>query len=182
MIASRLEVIEVGIDPDGEPIKSCVVVAVDAPPSRDTAKAARLPRAAQTALRSLSEALDEQDEPAQPSRHIPNGAKVVSVAAWREQTSPPRDQHLRLGKAFHFMIAPRLRLPCRERRKSAFLKFGVSPGLEFFEILGTILSLSLSRSFWAPFLAGDTAPAGLRTVRRGRRNLITSSFSLLDRI
>ena len=86
MIASRLEVIEVGIDPDGEPIKSCVVVAVDAPPSRDTAKAARLPRAAQTALRSLSEALDEQDEPAPPSRHIPNGAKVVSVAAWREQT------------------------------------------------------------------------------------------------
>jgi hypothetical protein len=85
VIASRLEVVEVGIDADGEPIKSCVVAAVDAPPSRDTARAARLPKAAQTALRALSEALDEQGEAAPPSSHIPNGARVVSVSVWREQ-------------------------------------------------------------------------------------------------
>jgi hypothetical protein len=48
VIASRLEVLEVGTDADGEPITSCVVVAVDAPPSRDTSRAARLPKAALT--------------------------------------------------------------------------------------------------------------------------------------
>jgi hypothetical protein len=83
--ASRLEVVEVGTDPDGEPITSCVVVAVDAPPARDSSRAARLPKAAQTALRALSEVLGEQGEAPPPSNHIPNGAKVVSVAAWREQ-------------------------------------------------------------------------------------------------
>ena len=61
------------------------MVAVDAPPSRDSARAARLPKAAQTALRALSEVLGEQGEEAPPSRHVPSGAKVVSVAAWREQ-------------------------------------------------------------------------------------------------
>ena len=85
VIASRLEVIEVGADADGEPITSCVVVAVEAPPAREMARASRLPKAAQTALRALSEALDEEGEAAPPSRHIPNGAKVISVATWREQ-------------------------------------------------------------------------------------------------
>jgi hypothetical protein len=85
VIASRLEMVEVGVDADGEPITSCVVVAVDVSPSRDRPRTARLPKAAQTALRALAEVLDEQGQAAPPSRHIPNGAKVVSVAAWREQ-------------------------------------------------------------------------------------------------
>ena len=84
VIGSRLEVIEVGADADGEPITSCVVAAVEAPPSRDRARAARLPKAAQTAMRALSEAL-EDGIAAPSSRKIPNGVKVVSVAAWREQ-------------------------------------------------------------------------------------------------
>jgi hypothetical protein len=46
-------------------------------------KAARLPRAAQIALRGLNEVLAECGEPAPPSTHIPTGTQVTTIERWR---------------------------------------------------------------------------------------------------
>jgi hypothetical protein len=80
----KLVPIEIGQDADGKPVTSCVVEAVDAPVSAPATKAARLPKAAQTALRALAEAtLDHGVELA--SSHVPKGAKVVTVEQWRQR-------------------------------------------------------------------------------------------------
>jgi hypothetical protein len=57
-------------------------------PTEATARAAQkpgrgLPKAAQTALRALIEAVDEQGERA--SNHIPSGVKGVKIEIWRQQ-------------------------------------------------------------------------------------------------
>ena len=53
MIVSRLETVEVGMDEDGEPMTSCVIVAVDDAPAALKAAKARIPKSAQPALRAL---------------------------------------------------------------------------------------------------------------------------------
>lgn len=83
-IASRLEVVEVGLDIDGEPITSCVIVPVEG-----TSQAAGRPRpklstAATTALRAIEEAIEEVGSDAPTSAHIPNSVRVVRVDLWRK--------------------------------------------------------------------------------------------------
>jgi hypothetical protein len=81
---SRLRVIEIGRDEDGDPITSCVVEAADGEaPTAKPDPGRRLPKAAQTALRALRKALDEVGEPAPASNHIPPAARVVTVDQWR---------------------------------------------------------------------------------------------------
>jgi hypothetical protein len=82
---SRLEVIPVGTDEDGDTITSCVVREVEGE-ATTTAKrpTKRMPKAAQTALRALLEAVDECGEPAPASNHIPTGIKVTTVDRWRD--------------------------------------------------------------------------------------------------
>jgi hypothetical protein len=88
MITSRLEVVKVGIDEDGEPITSCVVVPADeilqtdAP--RRAKKTARLPKGAQIALRALCEAVEELGTVPPPANHIPTGIRTVSIDHWRK--------------------------------------------------------------------------------------------------
>jgi len=84
-IAFSLESVTIGQDEAGNPTTAPIVVSVESTPCRPTAKPARLPKAAQTALRALAEAIDEHGTPAPPSAHIPRNVKVVSVSAWRQQ-------------------------------------------------------------------------------------------------
>jgi AAA domain len=81
-VAFTLE--SVGIGQGGDPTTAPVVEPAEnlPPPSASSGK---LPKAAQIALRALTEALDEQGEPAPASNHMPRGVKVVNVSTWRKQ-------------------------------------------------------------------------------------------------
>ncbi len=82
-VVSRLEAVEVGIDDDGEPITSCVVVPVEA--SVQPAPKQRLrSKAAQIALHALVETINEVGEPAPASGRIPANARVTTIQRWRE--------------------------------------------------------------------------------------------------
>jgi AAA domain len=84
-IAFTLESVTIGEDADGNPTTAPVVVPVEGGAPRYAPKPGRLPKAAQIALRALSEALEEQGGPAPPSNHVPPGVRVVTVSAWRQQ-------------------------------------------------------------------------------------------------
>jgi AAA domain len=82
-IVSRLEVVEIGADDDGEAITSCVVVPVDSS-TTTTKTTARLSKATQTALRALRETVDECGAVPPASNHIPPSVRVVTVDQWRQ--------------------------------------------------------------------------------------------------
>ena len=84
-VAFTLDSVEIGEDADGNVTTAPVVVPVEDGPRRQLPKSGRLPKAAQIALRALTEALDEQGQPDPASNHIPHGIKVVTVSAWRQQ-------------------------------------------------------------------------------------------------
>ena len=79
---SRLKVIEIGVDQDGDPITSCVIEEVEGAPTA-ASKTRAPPKSAQTALRALQTAIVEAGESAPPSNTIPAGARVVNVETWR---------------------------------------------------------------------------------------------------
>src|SRR5262245_8461987 len=83
VLVSRLERVAVGTDDDGHPITSCVVVPADGSVVTTTSKAPRLPKAAQTALRALVEAIGEVGNIPPASNHIPPGVRVVTIDQWR---------------------------------------------------------------------------------------------------
>lgn len=84
-VVSRLEVVEVGLDEDDEPITSCVIVPADSTTVVATAaKPARMPKGATIALRALTEALDKCGEAARASDHIPASVRVVALDRWRD--------------------------------------------------------------------------------------------------
>jgi hypothetical protein len=85
-IVSKLELLEIGLDDDGDAITSCVVRPVeDAEATRVTDKSTkRMPKPARTALRALREAIDECGEPAPASNHIPASIKVTTIERWRD--------------------------------------------------------------------------------------------------
>jgi hypothetical protein len=82
-VAFTLESVPIGQDADGTQTTAPVVVPLEHLPPR-AASAARLTKAAQTALRALTEALNEQGETPPASNHIPAGVRVVSVEQWRQ--------------------------------------------------------------------------------------------------
>jgi hypothetical protein len=77
-VVSRLEVVEVGLDDDGEPITSCVVVPAEAIASHTKAKGAKA-----AALGILRKAIDEAGSTAPASNHIPPNARTIPVETWR---------------------------------------------------------------------------------------------------
>lgn len=84
-IVSKLELVEIGTDEDGDPVTSCVVIPVEGVAAATRApKPPRMPKAAQTALRALREALHEAGEPAPTSNHVPAGVTVTSLDRWRD--------------------------------------------------------------------------------------------------
>jgi hypothetical protein len=80
-IASRLEVIEVGIDEDGDVITSCVIVPVEG----EIPKAAgqKLSGKQKLALDCLTDLLIDGKLP-QPEWRLPNSVRTVKVDAWRK--------------------------------------------------------------------------------------------------
>lgn len=82
-VASRIEVVEVATDSNGQPITSCIVVPADDAPAAPRAKPKRMPKTAQTALKALKEAIIECGEPAPASNHIPADTKVITIEQWR---------------------------------------------------------------------------------------------------
>jgi AAA domain len=83
-VASRIEVVEVGTDSNGAPITSCVVVPADDVPAAAKAKPAKMPKAVQTALRALKEAILELGVVPPASNHIPPRVPVVTFDQWRD--------------------------------------------------------------------------------------------------
>jgi hypothetical protein len=80
---SKLEVIEVDIDEDGDPITSCVVIPTEETLSQDH-KVPRLSAANENALQALRDALNEAGEDAPASNHIPLSTRVVPIELWRK--------------------------------------------------------------------------------------------------
>jgi hypothetical protein len=83
-VAFTLDSVPISQNAEGIETTAPVVVPLDNIPPQTTNSSARLTKAAQTALRALTEALDEQGEPAPASNHIPAGVKVVTINQWRQ--------------------------------------------------------------------------------------------------
>jgi AAA domain len=82
-LVSRLKVVDIGVDQDGDSITSCVVEAVDS--GAVLSRAAKPPpKSCQTALRALHKAIEEAGKDAPTSSTIPSSARVVSVETWRQ--------------------------------------------------------------------------------------------------
>jgi hypothetical protein len=82
---SRLKVVHLGDDPDGDRITSCVIEAVDgdaAPITNEKRK--KLSPAAVTALRAIKMAIDEVGTVPPASNHIPAKVRCVTKEQWRD--------------------------------------------------------------------------------------------------
>ncbi|HEY2707553.1 MAG TPA: AAA family ATPase [Caulobacteraceae bacterium] len=79
-LLSCLEVVEVGLDEDGETITSCVIVPAE---GEFSSPAKRLSGVTKTAFELLQKAIDEAGEPAPGGPHFPPGARTIGVSAWR---------------------------------------------------------------------------------------------------
>jgi hypothetical protein len=84
-IAFTLKSVVVGHDADQQETSAPVVIPAEGA-RRQAVKSGRLTKAAQTALRALTEAMLEQGSPASASNHVPPAVKVVSMSAWRQQS------------------------------------------------------------------------------------------------
>ena len=83
-IVSRFEQVELGIDVDGDPITSLVVLPVDGPLQRRTVTRKLSPRQ-QLALAALDECGASSGTPAPPTLELPARTIVVQINAWREE-------------------------------------------------------------------------------------------------
>jgi hypothetical protein len=83
--ASRLEVVEIGTDDDGDKITSCVIVPVEGLAPRKE-KPKKLPAAAAKALKALHEIIDDAGIIPPHDSYIPPGMRAVTVDQWRDHT------------------------------------------------------------------------------------------------
>jgi hypothetical protein len=86
-VVSRLEVIDVGLDEDGEAITSCFIVPADEGdegPAKHKAKTRKMPHAQARALTLLREAINTAGEKPPPNNHIPPGKACVNEQMWRQ--------------------------------------------------------------------------------------------------
>ena len=85
-LVSKLDPVEVGMDSDGDPITSCVIVPVDeADIPEAKPKAQKLNARQKLALDALTEALLASGEPVPASFGLPAGLKSVTLDAWRKE-------------------------------------------------------------------------------------------------
>jgi AAA domain/Domain of unknown function (DUF6371) len=83
--ASRLEVVEIGLDDDGDRITSCVIVPVEGlAPQKEKPK--KLPAAAVKALKALHEIIDDAGIIPPHDSYIPLATRAVTVEEWRAHT------------------------------------------------------------------------------------------------
>jgi hypothetical protein len=79
----ELDVRELGLDDDGDPITSCVIREMEADPNA-ARKVIRLPPAAKAALDHLNRCLCDLGKPAPPYPQIPGGVTCVTLNEWRD--------------------------------------------------------------------------------------------------
>jgi hypothetical protein len=77
-----LEIVEVGIDDDGDEVTSCVIEPVEGLTARKKTKT--LPPSAAKALKALHEILDDAGIIPPPDTYIPAATKAVTITEWRE--------------------------------------------------------------------------------------------------
>lgn len=101
IVASRLETLELGINDDGDPITSCVVVPVE-DVIRKASRGGRPPAAAQKLLVLLRSIISEFGVPAPTNNHIPVGVKVVEMSSVRlhYEKAHPSDKPDTIRKSF----------------------------------------------------------------------------------
>jgi hypothetical protein len=110
--ASRLEVVDLGTDQDGDPVTSCVVVPVEGvTTTKPLPKGHSMSKAAKTALRALQQAIDELGAVPPASNHIPTKVKTVTFEQWRDyayrlgiSTGEERAQRLAFQRASENLI------------------------------------------------------------------------------
>ena len=83
-IVSKLEQVEVGLDEDGDPIASMVVVESLASGTTVKRRGPRLNKSSQIALAALEEALHEAGIEPPTSNHIPSNTRAVKRDTWRK--------------------------------------------------------------------------------------------------
>lgn len=83
-IVSRLEVVTVGEDGDGDVISSCIVVSAEGGMASRKEKTARLTKGARIALAALHEAIGEMGKVPPSAGHIPANVKCVTINQWRD--------------------------------------------------------------------------------------------------
>jgi hypothetical protein len=81
-IVSRLDIVEVGVDDDGDPVSSCVIEEIEGGAAKPP-KSKKINAAAKQALDLLHECVASGAVTAPPSDHIPAGVRGVTKAAWR---------------------------------------------------------------------------------------------------
>ncbi|WP_395020192.1 AAA family ATPase [Dongia sp.] len=86
VIGSRLVVMEVGTDDDGDPITSCAIVPADDESPEAKFAGPKLSPACRIALEALVQAIGEAGEVPPSSVHIPGNVKTVNVELWRKIT------------------------------------------------------------------------------------------------
>jgi hypothetical protein len=114
-VVSRLDLVEVGKDSDGDPMTSCAVIEVEAATQKPS-RSARSPKAAQIALRALAEALSDCGCGAPASGHIPGSARVVTLDHWRDYayrrgisaSEAPRARQAAFKRASEHLISSRI--------------------------------------------------------------------------
>jgi hypothetical protein len=86
-LVSRLEVVDVGIDTDGDIIQSCVIVPVEGQAAGTSAAAAtrKLSDRQRLALDALAECADEHGKPPPKSFDLPAGLIAVDLGKWRDE-------------------------------------------------------------------------------------------------
>jgi AAA domain len=112
---SRLRTVDVGVDQDGDSITSCVIEAIEggAQPSAKGDGTKRPSKAAQTALRALSRAVDALGEIPPAFNYVPPGLRVVTVDQWRtyayqlgiSDTADPDARRMAFKRAHEALVA-----------------------------------------------------------------------------
>lgn len=83
-IHSRLKIVELGTDEDGDMISSCIVEPVDSQDKPKAVASKPLNSTLKLALEKLDDLLARDGQPAPANEHIPAGATVVSLERWRD--------------------------------------------------------------------------------------------------
>jgi hypothetical protein len=85
VIVSALEQVELGLDDDGDPITSCVIVPIDGQPVRPRHRARKLSDRQQLAIEALNESLATVGQAAPTGFQLPASTIVVPIEIWRKE-------------------------------------------------------------------------------------------------
>jgi hypothetical protein len=82
VIRSHLELVELGLDDDGDPITSCIIMPAEASAQKANKKA--LTKGAFLGQRLLGDALLDSGKMAAPSTRIPANTRTIPIETWRQ--------------------------------------------------------------------------------------------------